>query len=249
MKLLSPKAISSMRKGGEILHKILYETKEMVTPGVNVLEIEKYVDCLFRKYHVKPSFKGYQGFPSSICLSINDQVVHGIPTDRILNQGDIIGLDCGVEYEGYHTDSAITVMVGEVSKIDPAVKTLVEVTQRALLDSLPLIRPGVRIGDLSASIEHIIASAGFSVADDLGGHGIGRTVHEDPYIPNTGVKGTGQTFIEGMTVAIEPISIMGESGIFVDEADGWTIYSEDGTISAHFEHTVYVTKNGVEILT
>lgn len=249
MSLRTPEQIQKMRKSGEILHKILHETKEMVLPGTNVKEIEKYVDSLFVKYSVKPSFKGYHGFPSSICLSVNDQVVHGIPTSRVLHKGDIIGLDCGVNYQGWHTDSAITVVVGGMNEAEPLVQSLVKVTEKALEEAILLVKDGVHIGDISAKIEEIIIAAGFSVAEDLGGHGVGKTVHEDPYIANVGVPGTGQKLKAGMTIALEPISILGHSSIVVDDNDGWTIYSEDETFSAHFEHTILVTKSGAEVLT
>lgn len=238
-----------MRSGGKILHKILHETKAIVQPGINVKEIEAFVDSLFKKYGAIPAFKGYQGFPSSICISVNDQVVHGIPEDRILIAGDIIGLDCGVNFQGWNTDSAITVMVGGKEACDPEVARLVETTEKALDKAIKVLKDGVLVGEIANTVGKYITQRSFSVVEDLGGHGIGTKVHEDPYIPNEGSKTLGPKLKAGMTIAIEPISALGGSEIYIDQEDGWTIYTMDGSYSAHFEHTVLITEEGAEILT
>lgn len=249
MEIRTHEQIKKMRSAGKVLHKILYETKEIVVPGVNVKEIEAFVDSLFKKYGAIPAFKGYQGFPSSICISVNDQVVHGLPQDRVLEAGDIIGLDCGVKLQGWNTDSAITVMVGGREACDPEVVKLVEATEMALVKAIEVLKDGVLVGEISNTIGKYIKQCSFHVVEDLGGHGIGTKVHEDPYIPNEGSKTLGPKLKAGMTIAIEPISALGTSEIFIDKDDGWTIYTMDGSYSAHFEHTVLITEQGAEILT
>ncbi|MFN7160833.1 MAG: type I methionyl aminopeptidase [Candidatus Gracilibacteria bacterium] len=249
MQIRTHDQIKKMRSAGKVLHKILQQTKEIIVPGINVKEVEAFVDSLFKKYGAIPAFKGYQGFPSSICISVNDQVVHGLPQDRILEAGDIIGLDCGVKLDGWNTDSAITVMVGGKEACDPEVVKLVETTEKALEEAIKVLKDGVLVGEISNTIGNYITQHSFHVIEDLGGHGIGTKVHEDPYIPNEGSSTLGPKLKAGMTIAIEPISGLGTSEIFIDKEDGWTIYTMDGSYSAHFEHTVLITEQGAEILT
>jgi len=242
--------IETIAEGGKILHDILYATAGQVLPGISTWQLNDFAEKKIYAVGGIPSFKGYGGkknpFPAGLCTSINSVVVHGIPSrDVILKSGDIIGLDVGMEYKGLFTDTAITVPVGQVS--DKA-KNLMEITKKALNAAIAQVRPGNKIGDISFAIESTGKSGDFSAVRDLVGHGVGYEVHEDPSIPCFGKKGTGEVLREGMVLAIEPM--LCEHEYFVEvQPDGWTITTKDGGLSAHFEHTLAVTKNGARILT
>ena len=215
-----------------------------VRAGVTTSELDRLAEEFIRSQGGRPSFKGYRGFPASICSSVNDQVVHGIPGPRELKDGDIVGIDVGVELEGYHGDAAWTFPVGEVS--DEA-KRLLQVTREALAMGIAQARPGGRIGDISHAVQSHVEAAGFSVVRELVGHGIGREMHEEPQVPNYGPPGRGPRLMVGQVLAIEPMVNIGGAEV-VTGSDGWTIATRDGSLSAHFEHTVAVGATGPVIL-
>ena len=237
--------INLMRKSGKVVEETLNFLEDVIKPGITTDEIDKLAEEFITKQGAIPSFKGYNGFPSSICTSINDEVVHGIPSNRKLKDGDIIGIDIGACYKGYHGDSAWSYIVGSVSREKAY---LLEHTKKALYEGLKQVKPGNRIGDISSAIEEYAKNHKLGVVRELVGHGIGTSVHEKPDVPNYGQKGTGPILKEGMTIAIEPMLNLGTREIYLLE-DDWTIITQDGLPSAHFEHTVVVTKDGVEILT
>jgi len=219
--------------------------KEQIKPGVTTRELDQMAYRFIRKNRARPSFKGYRGFPASICASVNEEVVHGIPGDRVLKSGDIISVDLGVIYDGYQGDAAFTMGVGE---IDPLARDLIAATEASLCAGIEQARPGNRLGDVSAAIEREAASRGFAVVREYVGHGIGRQMHEDPPIPNFGTPGEGPLLRQGMTMALEPMVNIGDWRTKV-LSDNWTVVTLDGSLSAHFEHTVAITANGPEILT
>jgi methionyl aminopeptidase len=242
--------IDAIAEGGKILHDILHKTAGLVKPGVSTWELNEFAENEIEKAGGRPSFKNYgpkkNPFPAGLCTSVNDQVVHGIPSkDVILKNGDIIGLDIGMEYKGLYTDTAITVPVGNVSK---HAQTLIDTTKKCLSEAIKQATNGNRIGDISHAIQSLAEKSGFSVVRDLVGHGVGYEVHEDPAVPCFGKKGTGPVLQEGMVLAIEPMLCVGEHFV-VFEDDGWTISTKDGSLSAHFEHTLAITKHGARILT
>ncbi len=246
----SKKEIEIIREGGVILNKILRKTAALVKPGVSTSELDKFAEKEIIAAGGRPSFKNYgedgNFFPASLCTSVNDVVVHGIPSKKaILKEGDIIGLDIGMQYKGLFTDTAITVVVGEVSK---DIQKLLDVTQQALAAGIKAAKFGNRIGDISAAVEKVAELGDYGVVRDLVGHGVGYDVHEAPQVPNYGKAGTGMELVEGMVLAIEPMFNLGGYKV-VFEDDGWTISTFDGKPSAHFEHTVVVTKKGGDILT
>ena len=236
--------IEIIAEGGKLIQNILHNTAKLVKPGVSTWELNEYAESEIYKLGARPSFKDYgpkkNPFPAGLCTSVNSQVVHGIPSrDVVLKNGDIIGLDIGMEYKGLYTDTAITVAVGTVSD---KVKKLIEATKKCLDLSLREAKAGNKIGDISHIIQKTAEDAGFSVVRDLVGHGVGYDVHEDPAVPCYGKKGTGIVLQEGMVLAIEPMLCAGEYFV-VFEPDGWTISTKDGGLSAHFEHTVAITKH------
>jgi methionyl aminopeptidase len=243
--------IDIMLAGGRILAKALAATVAAVKPGVSTQELDKIAAASLKSNGAKPSFLGYgaesgKAFPATICASVDSQVVHGIPSDQPkLKEGQIVGLDIGCWYQGLCTDMAVTVPVG---KISPSAQKLLEVTAQALQLGLKQVRAGARVGDIGAAVQSYVEANGFSVVRQLVGHGVGRAVHEDPPIPNFGRAGTGLEIKEGMALAIEPMVNIGSYKVDVLD-DGWTVVTADGSLSAHFEHTVAVTKNGCEILT
>ncbi len=242
--------IELIEEGGKILGAILKRAGEMVEPGISTEEINDFAESEIIKAGGRPSFVGYGSrknpFPAGLCTSINDAVVHGIPSSEdVLEEGDIIGLDIGMEYKGLYTDTAITVPVGKVSDL---AANLIETTRKALADSIKQVKPGNHIGDIGYISQKIAESAGFSVVRDLVGHGVGYAVHEDPAVPGYGKKGTGLELVPGMVLAIEPMLCQHKPHVFFD-TDGWTIRTHDGGLAAHFEHTIAVTDNGVRILT
>jgi methionyl aminopeptidase len=242
--LKTPEEIDKLRIGNLIVAEILKELQEKVAVGVTTRELEMHCLQLCRKRRVKPAFKGYRGYPFALCTSVNGEVVHGMPSDRALRSGDILSLDFGINYRGYFGDAAVTVPVGTVSA---EAQRLLRVTEEGLYAAIDQAREGNRLGDVSAAVQQHVEQAGFSVVRDFVGHGIGRALHEDPQIPNYGVRGRGIVLRAGMVLAIEPM--VNEGGYPVRILpDGWTVVTEDGKLSAHFEHSVAITKNGPDIL-
>lgn len=240
-----PKDLEALRKSGRILAQTLQALVPLVIPGVTTLELDKAAAKMIKQAKAKPAFLGYQGYPKVLCASVNDEVVHTIPSERVLKEGDIIGLDLGVSVDGMITDSAITVMVGQVK---PEVQRLVEMTRISLGKGIEMIRPDNRIGDISHAIEQTVAPFGYGIVHALVGHGVGYTLHEDPRIPNYGKAGTGLVLQPGMVLAVEPMINLGEPDVLFGD-DGWRVTTADGSWSAHFEHTILVTQTGHEVLT
>ena len=234
-----------MYQAGQIVAETLMELKEMVKPGISTKELDRYAENAIIKRGAKPAFKGYRDFPASLCTSINHEIVHGIPSDRVLSEGDIIGMDLGAIVDGYYGDSAITVPVG---KIPSESSRLLKTTEEALYKGIDQVRDGNRLSDISFAIQKYGEEAGFSIVRDFVGHGIGRALHEEPQVPNFGKPGQGPRLKVGMVLAIEPMFNMGSHGVKV-LSDNWTAVTQDGSLSAHFEHTVAVTENGPMILT
>jgi methionyl aminopeptidase len=238
--------LEAMREGGRITAACLRMLSKNVRPGVTTKELDALAEEFILSRGGTPEFKGYQGFPASICASPNAMIVHGIPGSYRLKEGDIISLDVGVRYEGFVTDSATTATVGEVPE---ETHRLLDTTRRCLKAATDQARAGNRLGDIGHAIQAVAESQGYGVVRDLVSHGVGRKMHEDPQIPNYGQPGTGTRLLPGMTFAIEPMITLGSYGIRVSEWDGWSIYTADGSLSAHFEHTVAVTENGPWVLT
>lgn len=238
--------IADMRTSGNMLATVLNELKKHVKPGVTTKELASVAAVKLRKLGGQPAFLGYQGFPDVLCVSVNDEVVHGIPGERVLKQGDLVGLDFGVVYNGMVTDGAISVIVGHTD--DQRLKELLSSTEKALAAGIGAIHDNIKTGDIGAAVEAVLNKGRFGIVRDLVGHGVGHALHEDPNIPNYGPAGAGHTLRKGMTVAIEPMATLGGDGVYVDK-DKWTIKTSDGSLSAHFEHTVLITGEGAEILT
>ncbi len=234
-----------MREAGKAVARILKSIEDIIAPGIVTMELEELANKKCKEMGVKPAFKGYRGYPYALCISVNEQVVHGFPSKRRLKKGDIVSLDFGVIKNGYYGDAALTVPVGEVER--PLLR-LLEVTEKALYKGLSAIKPGGRVSDISHAIQQFVEGHGYSVVRRFVGHGIGRNLHEDPQIPNFGPPGQGEVLKEGMTLAVEPMVNMGGEEVEILK-DGWTAVTKDGSFSAHFEHTVVVTSNGYEILT
>ncbi|AGA56546.1 MAG: type I methionyl aminopeptidase [Thermobacillus sp.] len=234
-----------MREAGRIVAETHRLLKQAIKPGVTTAELDKLAEEYIRSQGAVPSFKGYNQFPASICASVNDELVHGIPGPRVLNEGDIISIDIGAQFQGYHGDSAWTYPVGEISEEH---RRLLEVTERSLMEGLKHVKAGVRLYTVSHAIQRVIEEAGMSVVREYVGHGIGTRLHEEPQIPNYGIPDRGPRLKPGMTLAIEPMVILGERYVRTLE-DNWTVVTVDGTWCAHFEHTVAVTEDGCEILT
>ncbi len=241
----SSEEIDIIRQSAEILSRAHAEVAKLVKPGVSTEELDKVAEDFINDHGGSPSFKGYNGFPGSLCISINEQVVHGIPGDTILKDGDIVSIDCGVFYKGFHSDAAYTYPVGTV---DEETKKLLRVTKESLYLGIENAKSGNRIGDIGFAIQQYVEDFGFSVVRELVGHGIGKTLHESPEVPNYGKRGRGTKLKTGLILAIEPMVNMGGRSI-VQEADGWTIRTRDHQPSAHFEHTVAVMNGTPEILT
>ena len=242
----SPVEIEKLRSSGRMVRQLLGEIREQVHPGVTTLDLEKFVVKRLKELGARPAFKGYRGYPCCLCASINDEVIHGIPSDRRkLKEGDILSLDMGVVLDGYVGDSALTVPVGT---IDESAQRLLNVTEDALELAIDKVRLGNRLGDISASVQEYAEKNGFSVVREFVGHGIGKALHEEPQIPNFGQAGHGPLLKEGMVFAIEPMVNAGGAAVRVLD-DNWTAVTVDGGLSAHFEHMVAVTRNGPDILT
>lgn len=243
----SASEIEKMRRAGKVVREVLELVRSLAKPGVSTMDLEIAAEQRIRDLGAKPAFKGYHGFPAVLCTSINQEVVHGIPSaKRKLKEGDIVSVDCGAIIDGYFGDAAITVPVGE--KIDPVTQKLLRVTQSSLEAGIAEVRPGAHLGDIGAAVQKVVEDAGFSVVVDFVGHGIGTQMHEDPQIPNYGQRGQGMKLKTGMVLAIEPMVNVGSPDVKV-LADGWTAVTSDGSMSAHFEHTVAVTDEGARILT
>ena len=241
----SPREIELMRKAGEILALTHEELRKALKPGMSTLDIDRLGEKIIRSYGCIPSFKNYNGYPASICVSVNDEVVHGIPNrHRILREGDIVSLDAGVIYQGYHSDAARTWAIGEVT---PEAKQLMEVTKQSFFEGIKFAKPGYHLNDISAAIQSYAESFGYGVVRDLVGHGIGTHLHEDPEVPNFAMKRKGILLRPGMTLAIEPMINMGRPEV-VWMDDDWTVVTEDGSLSAHYENTVLITEGEPEIL-
>jgi methionyl aminopeptidase len=237
--------IELIRRSSRLVARTLRLLGSMIQPGVKTMELNRAAEEFIRSEDGIPSFKGYRGFPASICTSVNSEVVHGIPGKRTLVEGDIISIDVGVLKDGYHGDGAATFEVGAVND---GVKRLLDTTREALLAGIGQAKDGSRIRDISRAIQTVVESAGFSIVTDLVGHGIGQQMHEDPQVPNFVVPGNSPMLVSGMTLAIEPMVNMGTSEVTVSR-DGWTVVTKDESLSAHFEHTVAIGDGGAEILT
>jgi methionyl aminopeptidase len=239
--------LEKMRTSGRITAGTIERVLAAVRPGVSTADLDAVAESFIRERGAVPSFKGYRGFPASICTSINEEIVHGIPSrGRVLREGDLVSLDFGAIWQGFHSDSAVTVFVGEPPSSEA--EKLVRVTEEALEAGIEQIRPGGRIGDVSNAIQQSAEGAGFSVVREYVGHGVGRSLHEDPQIPNYGAPGRGPELRPGLVVAVEPMVNLGgwETRVL---ADDWTVVTLDGSLSAHFEHTIAVTEDGREVLT
>jgi methionyl aminopeptidase len=241
----SPDELDKMRAAGRIVARVLSRVSEIVRPGATTAELDAAAEQMIREAGAVPSFKGYNGYPASICTSVNEEIVHGIPGARVLAEGDIVSIDAGAIWQGYHGDAAVTVAVGEVS--EPVI-ALMAATQRALAAGISAVRDGARLGDVSHAIERAARDAGCEIIREYGGHGIGREMHEPPSIRNWGPPGGGLRLRDGMTFCLEPMLTLEGYATSVLK-DGWTVVTADGSPSAHFEHTVLVTSDGAEILT
>lgn len=241
----SPAELERMRAANALVAEVLAELATMVAPGVTTRDLDQAAEKLVRDGGAEPAFKGYRGYPSTLCASVNDQVVHGIPSIRALQEGDIISLDMGVKLNGFFGDSAVTVPVGKVSE---EASTLLRVTQESLEKGIAQVKLGGRVSDIGHAIQQHVEAHGFSVVREFVGHGIGAALHEEPQIANYGEPGRGPRLVEGMTLAIEPMVNIGRPAVKV-LADGWTAVTKDGSLSAHFEHTVAVTRTGPLVLT
>jgi len=241
----SDREIAIMRQAGRIVATVLAVLMKQVRPGMKTKELDIIAGREVERLGGKPSFKGYHGYPANLCVSVNDEIVHGIPGERVLQQGDIVSLDMGAIFNGFQGDSAVTVGVGEIS---PKAVELMAATEGALKAGISLARSGARLGDVSAAIQSYAESRGYSIVREYTGHGIGRELHEEPQIPNFGQAGTGPVLKKGMTVALEPMVNAGGWRTRVG-SDQWTVYTADGSLSAHFEHTIAITEGEAEILT
>lgn len=236
----------AMRQGGAILSKILNEVKLAVKPGMKKSDLDKLARRLCLKYHTKPSFLGYNGYPAALCVSLNNEVVHGLPDDTVIKEGDLVSLDMGVFYAGFHTDAAVSLVCGDTK--NSVAEQLIKICEQSFYSGINLIKSGVYLSDISARIQQEVEKNSFGVVRMLVGHGIGREVHEDPTVPNWGNPGTGPILKTGMTIAVEPMITEGNYDVVLSD-DKWTYETKDGSLAAHYEHTVLVTDDGYEILT
>lgn len=241
----SPEELAIMKNNGQILAIILESLKKAVQPGIKTEDLNMLAEELINKYHVQSSFKNYRGYPSYICTSLNEEVVHSIPSKRVIHSGDIISIDCGIFSDGFHVDATV---VAYLEPLSPEIKKFLATVEQALQNAINIAIPGNKVGDISFSIESTVKKEGYSPVKELTGHGVGRTLHEPPPIPNFGKKNAGPALVPGMTIAIEPIVNFGERYIET-LPDGWTIVTRDRSPSIQIEHTIAITKNGNEILT
>lgn len=240
----SREEIQAMRYSNQIVARILAELKAMMKPGVQTKDLDHYAETRCKEMDAIPAFKGYRGYPASLCTSINEEIVHGIPSSRTLHQGDIVSLDFGAIYEGYYGDAAVTYPVGEIR---PEARKLVEAVKQAFYKGIDQMKEGQRISDISFAIQGYVESKGFSVIRTFVGHGIGLSLHEEPQVPNFGQPGRGPKIKQGLVLAIEPMIAIGDWQVEILK-DDWTAVTKDRSLSAHFEHSVALTENGVEIL-
>lgn len=240
--------IEAMRQGGKILAEVLLWLKEdKIKAGITTEAIDIYTREFFEKKKVKPVFLGYYGFPAAICISINDAVIHGVPNDKtVVKDGDIVSLDCGVLYNNMIVDSAISFGIGDITE---EARLLLERTYKSLNKAIKVIKAGATTGDIGYAVESYIDQFGYGIIRDYAGHGVGHKLHEYPTIPNYGQAGSGDKLISGLTIAVEPMITLGSEDVFTDADDDWTVYTDDGSLAAHFEHTILVTDKGAEILT
>jgi methionyl aminopeptidase len=245
IRLKSKEDIAAMRSAGTILRRALVAAGEAVAPGVSTSELDVIIRDSIIGDDARPAFKGYHGFPGNACISVNSEVVHGIPGDTVLVEGDLVSIDVGVEKDGFHADSCETFAVGQVSE---GAQRLMEVTRKSLALGIAQARPGARLGDISNAVQVYVEASGFSVVRELVGHGIGRDLHEEPQVPNFGPAGQGPKLVVGMVLAIEPMVNEGRARVRTLD-DDWTVVTADGKLSAHFEHTVAITEQGPVILT
>lgn len=241
----SKEQIEFIKESADILGRAHGEIAKLIKPGINTKKLDKLAEEFIKDHGGVPSFKNYNGFPYTLCVSPNEQVVHGFPSDKELEDGDVLSIDCGVFFKGFHSDSAYTYAVGNVTE---DVKQLLEVTKESLYKGIEKVVVGNRTGDIGFAIQEYVEGYGFTVVRELVGHGVGESLHESPEVPNYGKRGRGAKLKEGMVIAIEPMINLGKKDI-VQENDGWTIRTKDRATSAHFEHTVAVTEEGVEVLT
>ena len=244
-KVKTEQEIKDMRVSGQMLATVLQYLKQNVAIGMTTKELADLAAAELQKLGGKPSILGYGGFPDVICISLNDEVVHGIPGKEVIQDGDLVSLDFCVEYNKMITDAALTVIAGESSG---AKRKLLKGTEESLMAGIQVVKDGVKTGDIGAAVEKVLTQHGFGIVRDLVGHGVGHQMHEEPDVPNYGIAGTGKKLSAGMTIAIEPMSTLGSDRVVMD-SDGWTIKTYDKSLSAHFEHTVLITPNSVEILT
>ncbi|OQB45606.1 MAG: Methionine aminopeptidase 1 [Firmicutes bacterium ADurb.Bin153] len=245
MILKTPQEILKMRKSGKITAAVLAMMGELARPGVTTGELDRKAERLILDMGGKPAFKGYMDYPSTLCTSVNDEVIHGMPGDRVLEEGDILSIDTGAVLDGFYSDAAVTLPIGDVSE---EASRLMEATRRSLEKGIEAARAGGRLGDIGNAVQSVAEGAGYSVVREFVGHGIGRKMHEPPNVPNYGAKGTGIRLVGGMTLAIEPMVNQSSHQVRVDD-DGWTVRTRDGGLSAHFEHTVAITDEGIVLLT
>ncbi len=251
IKLKTKEEIAILREGGKRLAFVLEEVKKKVAPGVKTIELENLVRKLIKDGGDEPAFLGYKPhgspspYPAALCVSINNEIVHGLPGERVLKEGDVVGLDCGLIHEGLYTDMAMTVAVGKISDDN---KKLIWATEQALARAIEVAKPGLRVGDLSSAIEQSIKKAGFKVVRDLAGHGVGYAPHEDPFVPNYGKAGTGPELVPGLVIAIEPMATTGSGNISLAD-DGWSLVTSDSHLASHAEKTIVITETGAEVLT
>lgn len=246
IKLKTKEEIKTMKEGGEILAKILRKLTEEVRPGITTKHLEKLARELVLSYGVKSSFLGFENYPAVLCTSVNEEIVHGIPSDRVLNPGDVLKLDMGTYHNGFHADSAVTVIVGD--ETDFQKRELMRVTREALEIGIRQAKPGNTTGDIGAAVQEFVRKNGFEVVQDLVGHGIGEELHEWPQVPNFGKRGQGDKLVPGMVIAIEPMVVTGKKRTKIGK-DGFTYITVDGGLAAHFEHTVAITEKGPYVLT
>ena len=241
----SPTEIEKLRRSGRMARGILEEMRDRVRPGVTTLDLERHVERQLTQLGAQPAFKGYRGYPCCLCASVNEEIIHGIPSRRRLHEGDILSLDMGVILDGYYGDSALTLPVGKISE---PLQKLLRITEEALELAIAKVKLGNRLGDVSAAVQQFVERNGYNVVREFVGHGIGRELHEDPQVPNYGQAGYGPVLKEGMVLAIEPMVTSGSNAVRVLD-DNWTAVTVDGGYSAHFEHMVAVTRNGPDVLT
>lgn len=244
-KLTSATDLAALRAGGKILAQTLQLLSEKALPGTKASFLDALAEETIRTAGGEPAFKGYQGFPATVCISINSEVVHGIPGDKVLRDGDVVGLDCGVRYKGFVTDATVTVGVGKISK---AARKLIDATEQSLWEAVKIIRAGVHTGDIGHAVQTFVEARGYGVVRALVGHGVGKQVHEDPKVPNYGEAGTGTILPAGVVIALEPMVTAGHWDVRT-APDGWSVVTVDGSIAAHYEHTLVVTEDGCEIIT